>query len=82
MELTLHEQVRIYLRGKWDASSLQIINDMSLSTAQEADLPRLLTDLEDEGWIMKSFCKTHQHEEFDPGPAQDSQPNKELQKDR
>lgn len=63
-------KLKQYLAGRWDVLIDQIRNDLELEDAELASLLRFLGELEEEGWITKSFCKTHQADEYDPGPAQ------------
>jgi hypothetical protein len=66
----LAPQLKLYLQGKWDTSRAQILKELNISETESPALDDTLATLEQEGWVIKGFCKTHHVEEFDPGPAQ------------
>ena len=64
-------QLKHFLQGKWDVTLLAITEGLEISEGERDALVTALDDLEKEGWITKSFCKTHQAFEYDPGPSQE-----------
>lgn len=65
------ENLKSYLDNRWDVRVESIQNDLMLDPKDLPALVRLLNEFVQEVWITKSYCKTHQSEEYDPGPAQE-----------
>jgi hypothetical protein len=65
------ENLKSYLSNRWDVRMEVMQADWKLAPEDQSGLSDLLSDLVEEGWIIKSYCKTHQAEEYDPGPSQE-----------
>jgi hypothetical protein len=64
------EQLKSYLKARWDVQLASIVTDFKIERKDLNALKTLLSELEEDGFVTKSFCTTHQCEEYDPGPSQ------------
>ncbi len=61
-------KVKEYLINRFDVTFNQIIKDLGIKNKKE--LKEILKELEREKWIIKSWCKTDEEYEYDPGDKQ------------
>jgi hypothetical protein len=66
------EQLKSYLKDKWDVQLASIMSDLKMEGEDLDTLKTFLSELEEEGFVTRSLCTTHQCEEYDPGPSQAS----------
>lgn len=65
-------QLKSYLKGRWDVQISSIVSGLKIEREDLDALKTFLSELEQEGLVTKSFCTTHQCDEYDPGPSQAS----------
>lgn len=66
------DQLKSYLKDKWDVQLASIVRDLNIEGEDVDTLKTFLFELEEEGFVTRSLCTTHQFEEYDPGPSQAS----------
>ncbi len=64
------EQLKSYLKDRWDVQLAFIVSDLKIDEENLETLNILLSELEEEGFVTKAHCTTHQCDEYDPGPSQ------------
>jgi len=63
-------QLKAYLYDRWDVTFPELLEELKIPVANEERVKRFLSQLEEAGWIEKSYCGTCQTEEYDPGEEQ------------
>jgi pyrroloquinoline quinone (PQQ) biosynthesis protein C len=70
MEKLTKQQLKSYLKDRWDVQHASIVSELKIEQEDLDVLNTFLSELEEEGFVTKSRCTTHQCDEYDPGPSQ------------
>jgi len=64
------KELKGFLEGKWDVTFEQIVKELKVDKREFNIIKKKLEELEEDGWIRKSFCGDHKIDEYDLGIKQ------------